>query len=488
MEEEEECSTAFSTSSAGGSSTSSSSSSDEDDDASGAVAPAPPPRNGQKRETPFMLVRQNKAINKNKRPPRYADELILRAFSGYNKLLGEREYCVNRACSNPRLLSCACCSVLRDHEEEEEEDDHHDLIMQQDRRMYRVAVAEYQMYFSALSKTEQQSRVVEWMRMSSLLQEGGVYCRAAGGAKGHKYYAIPFITPPDCNQEDYDDLRQASICRSSLMDILGVGKEWWATCQRHADNNTIPDYRTKGKPSNFKRKWDDIFAESLVDHFEELRKETAPIATRYVREVTGEVTTRDDDDKNEYLSPNWSKRRCYAKYCLSRGVHVRANNKGTIIKSPLPGWEGGEPLPTPPSWPGYLYFWKRHYSFLKVSRPAEDICPQCCIFHNQHKCKQCIVPGVANPYDDLAPPPPPPLESGDDGGGGGGPRQTRHNEEEEDQNEEGEPAGEEHGRRIVASLATDVSSCTAEDVDEETLENEEKVKKHPQSGSPCANG
>ncbi len=126
-------------------------------------------------------------------------------------------------------------------------------------------------------------------------------CHTELRLKEEARYAIPFRTPPECNQEDYDTLRDHKICRSALMDIIGIGKKRWAstTCQNHADNNTIPNHSTTGKPSNFKQKWDDIFADSLVDHFEELRKETAPIATRYVHEVTGEAMTRDDDDKQE---------------------------------------------------------------------------------------------------------------------------------------------------------------------------------------------
>jgi hypothetical protein len=144
---------------------------------------------GQKRETPFMLIKQNKARKKGQ-PPIYSDQTILRAFAGYNNQLACRDCCFNRVSSNPRKLSCSCCSVLCD------EDD-----FMQDNRIFRVAVAEYQIYFSGLTTIDQQSRVIEWIRMSSLLQ--GPTTRYT--AKGRKY-PIPFLTPPNFNQEDYDVL------------------------------------------------------------------------------------------------------------------------------------------------------------------------------------------------------------------------------------------------------------------------------------------
>jgi hypothetical protein len=90
----------------------------------------------------------------------------------------------------------------------------------------------------------------------------------------------------------------AKIYRDALMDLLlGVGKEWWLTCIKHCLNNTVPDFKLKGRKPNNKRRWDEMYFDSLVEHFEELRKEAVPMATRFVREKTGETTTRDANDK-----------------------------------------------------------------------------------------------------------------------------------------------------------------------------------------------
>jgi hypothetical protein len=136
--------------------------------------------------------------------------------------------------------------------------------------------------------------------------------------------------------------------------------------------------------SNIKERWNELYFDSLVEHFEELRKEAGPIATRFVRERTGACTTRDDNELAEYLAPNFSKRQCYYKYCLSRGVKVSSNNRGNILTEEI---EGVPRLPIP-SWGAYRTFWAKEYPNLRVSRPAEDICSYCYVFHNRFRYKQ----------------------------------------------------------------------------------------------------
>jgi hypothetical protein len=333
-------------------------------------ATEPTVKRGGKRETPFSKLNGKEKVS---------DEDLLWLFADYNEAIGCRECCVNRLSSNPKYLQCNCGELFGSCQE------------------FCMAVAEFQLYFGRESKLQQQKIVIEWMRVAHhLLQPGNTN-------KGRKY-SIPFLAPKNCDQSVYEDLRTTGVCASTLMDILGVGKRWWMRCNIHANNNTLPQHTLKGQPTNLKRKWNELFEDSLVEHFELLREDTGPIATRFVRERTGEITTRDDDDKSEYLAPNWSKRRCYAKYCRTKGVEVSTTNRGTIIKKPLAGLgEEGAAMQRVPSWGAYLSFWTKRYANLKVSRPAEDICQYCYVFHNLHKYK--VRPPMA---DDTSPPPPPP--------------------------------------------------------------------------------
>jgi hypothetical protein len=111
--------------------------------------------------------------------------------------------------------------------------------------------------------------------------------------------------------------------------------------------------------------------------------------TRLGREITGEVTMRDDDDKYEYLSSSVTMRKCYEKYCYTIGKKIKVNNQGTVVSKTVV-----EDLPDEedrkegiPSWTAYRMFWKKHYDHLKVSKPSEDICGFCYKFHNAYKYK-----------------------------------------------------------------------------------------------------
>lgn len=315
-------------------------------------------RNGSKRSTPYDLLRV-----KNTDPT-----VIFGKMIEYNQSLSSQPSCLNRLRAKPRRLTCKCLRVLNEDEG----------------GLFCEAVAEYQMYFGRKTNCEQQHIVIEWMRLSMAFQRGA----------RDRRFCIPFLrTAPGAataaaSDDPFAALQEALCCPSSILDILGKGKTFWNTCHSHSITNTFPFHKLTGQPSNKKRMWDSLYEDSLILHMEELRKESGPIATRFVREETGEVTTRDDNDKSEYLSPAWSKRQCYASYCRSRGVIITTNNKGTITKTLLPSAAAGDGvIPSVPSWSSYEAFWQRQYPFLKVSRPAEDICSYCYVFHNKHKAR-----------------------------------------------------------------------------------------------------
>jgi hypothetical protein len=129
-----------------------------------------------------------------------------------------------------------------------------------------------------------------------------------------------------------------------------------------------------------------MYESDLDDHFEELKKEAEPIATRYVREMTGETTLRDTQDIL-FLPSYFTVRGCYAKFCLEkRGVRITTTNKGTVKKHPQPAIDGEDATNDVPSWQSYCEYWKRHYSDLKVRKPTEDTCGFC--YPEQYRCDQ----------------------------------------------------------------------------------------------------
>jgi hypothetical protein len=108
-----------------------------------------------------------------------------------------------------------------------------------------------------------------------------------------------------------------------------------------------------------------------------------PSATRFVREITGQIELRDTDDDALYLGPAWTKQDCYMCNCDIQGYKLETSSTGktTLIPVALDD-EERKPCIT---WSTFLAFWKKEYPKLRVSKPAKDICGQCYIFCNQHK-------------------------------------------------------------------------------------------------------
>lgn len=155
------------------------------------------------------------------------------------------------------------------------------------------------------------------------------------------------------------------------MDIFGLGKDRWNLVSKAANKIFVPGHKLTGKPSNNKRKFKDLFGELLVVHFSNLRKEAGPIATRFVHEETGEVTTRDDCNEAEYLDASLSERACYQRFCGELGIDATTDNARQEIFVPL----NKDNEVKVPSWFAYQQYWKIHHPFLWASQPAQISVP-----------------------------------------------------------------------------------------------------------------
>ena len=279
-----------------------------------------------------------------------------------NESLGSKLFCWDS--NHKKDLSCSCLRILHG------------------RRDYCQAVGEFQVMFDSLSFTEKKKVVIEWMR--NLPDDDG--------GNTIQEYRIPYILHANADLEQYQDLRNKRICVTAMRALLGKGRDWWKSCVDHHKSMTLPNHKLTGKISNKKRKFLGDFQEQLEEHFEELQREAEPIATRYVREVTGETSLRDDQDDLLFLPPYLTVRGCYAKFCFEkRGVKITTTNKGNVKKAAAAG--EGEPKSVP-SWQAYVKYWKEKHPLLKVRKPTEDICSYCYKFYNLHKFRSNTPPST----------------------------------------------------------------------------------------------
>ena len=270
-----------------------------------------------------------------------------------NLSLGRKTCCTDK--NTNCKLTCRCLAVLDGNE------------------MFCQAVAEYQLMFKNLKPAAEQKKIViEWMRSNR-------------DEERRRLYRIPFILHEDDDHLLYTNLRNQLICANAMMGLLGRGYKWWLDCTHHHRNMTIPQHKLTGKVSNNKRKFDDDFADDLHDHFVKLQSESEIISTRWVREATGQLSLRDHDEMALRLPPYYSRRSCYASFCLEkRGMKITTSNTGNVVATPLDESQ----VKTIPSWRAYCLFWQTHYPKLSVRQPAEDICNFCYQFQNRHKFRE----------------------------------------------------------------------------------------------------
>ena len=148
-----------------------------------------------------------------------------------------------------------------------------------------------------------------------------------------------------------------------------------------------------GKPSHAEMKADDPRTTPLLHHMEYLLKLGEVRATRVVATLVDGVqghVNREDTVDMVYLPMSMGYRNCYKRYMNSIGFKIRCNPKGGIIVVDGMEMEEGDKKKKPREL-GYVSFsmyfnnWKKNFSQLKVSRPAEDICQYCFVFSNRHR-------------------------------------------------------------------------------------------------------
>ena len=103
-----------------------------------------------------------------------------------------------------------------------------------------------------------------------------------------------------------------TLCLSALRVLFDIGRKKWTAIKNVASTSGVsPIHKGKGKPSNMHLRDDNPVLNALCNHFRELEDLGEPIATRIVREVTGEVTECNNADNNICLPMCLQKRLLY---------------------------------------------------------------------------------------------------------------------------------------------------------------------------------
>ena len=343
---------------------------------SGATGTAAPSANLRGKKTDdeksvSQLVNERKREGKKKT---YTDEALMEKLDNKYIALANRDNCKYLLGSN--TIKCNCLDVL-------------------DNRHYRKMVSKWTLGFLEKPKHQQDQQVMEWIRYAHDAKN-----REAGNNDKNKYFLIPYDNSEPLEWDDRDDgvgldmkpLLSRRVCTSAIMEIVEKKKKAWPKLVKAATTTMIVQpHGNIGK----KRKRED---EDLVTHFTKLEGYGEVEATRFMRTITGQLETRDNDDKDLRLPTHMSKRNCYREYGKQIGYEI---SKDEIQVAKWTG-EGEEPKDsTPASWTKYRGFWNENYPHLKVGVPSEDICTHCHQFSMRHRYAMKLKdPSQLNKIDD----------------------------------------------------------------------------------------
>ena len=300
--------------------------------------PAPnrvPPANNNRERTPYYLINQSKSHPKSKA---ITDEQLASEFSKYFDSLVNRGCCYS-AFDKKKKRQCDCLCVMQN-----------DLV--------RHSVCQFAIEFGKCNRYLQQLRLVDWYRYARPDRQGN---------QNNKCFLLlldpKHPVPLDILPEGY------KICTNALMALTDTGQGAWKRIINYAKGFLVVERHGLKGQSNRKRKPDDPIVIRLHKHFAILVGYGEVQATRFVREETGELTVRDDDDTSIYLPPTMAKRYCYRRYCKDNGYKVKTNSSGCVERVKMSDAELGMEDGTTEyhdcvSWGNYYEFWKEHYSHL----------------------------------------------------------------------------------------------------------------------------
>ncbi len=170
------------------------------------------------------------------------------------------EYCYNL--QGGSIRKCTCLHILRDAK-------------------VRNAVAKWCVQFSEMKETEQNQIVLDWVR----------YARLTNPKRNTKMkcYLIPYHSD-EVNNISLEPLQNSPVCTSAIMAICGIGEKRWSEIIGRSKKSSQVKPHGNNENSNAKIKADNPVIKNLTEHFKKIEDMAEVVATRTVREITGEIT------------------------------------------------------------------------------------------------------------------------------------------------------------------------------------------------------
>ena len=247
-----------------------------------------------------------------------------------------------------------------------------------------LKVANYQIYWKSLKLDARRGIIHAWIQTSDVLKP----LVQESGQKSRKIFMLPVLV-----DEGEQETQGYQICRDALWNLLDIGPDLWkAGCSNPMMVNK--NRNKKGTESAWGKKNAEVNA-SMHEFLNDLKQNhSLPFATRLVRDETG-LTTRDDDVDEVALPPNYSMRRCYELWCLSRGYKPTFKSSAKSIYNKINDYalrendEDDWPIGSEPqqvcAWETFRSYWWKHFPKMKIRKKGADVCTDCLMLANSFR-------------------------------------------------------------------------------------------------------
>ena len=180
------------------------------------------------------------------------------------------------------------------------------------------------------------------------------------------------------------ELEGTSVCISSILHILKIGRTKFKTIHTHAEKGLPPPvHHLKGRESNRRKILETKETlDELRVFFLDLMEYSEPRATRFIRDETG---MSDREAGTVDLPSFMSKRSLYKKFCWQLGHKLKTDGKGKTTVSQREDEEfDGRSRPIC-GWSTFRRFWKDNFPNLVIRPPKRDVCGLCYTYMNAFK-------------------------------------------------------------------------------------------------------
>ena len=252
-----------------------------------------------------------------------------------------------------------------------------------------------QMHFD-LDESNKKCQLVAEKRHADRLTKGSKLGRSP------KPFQLPMFVGQLTGEEDddfHEDIREAmehGICLSAWTTLYNIGRKALEKIRSIVSGMQSMVHGNTGK-RNIDEGREDAY-QNIIDVLRGLEEEeSTPFAVRTVRDSAGRSSLRDNNDY-VYLSPAFSKRRCYLEICHKRGWVAVWLDKHKQKFKPIREWnlrEGfyrtqeeavlgrGEVAKRVVSRRSFLRCWAENFPKLKVRAKGEDTCTDCYLLNQK---------------------------------------------------------------------------------------------------------